>query len=693
MKKTFLMTLILFLVMPLCALAADGSDCDVDNDGDVDAADLALLAENFGKLCWYKDADGDKYSDGTKVWAVSRPPGGYYRAEELTSLWGDPDDEDSSIIPVWEGDYVINGPADIDAISGYVEVTGNLIVNSNLISLSGLENLTTVGGVLGIQNNVALTSLSGLENLTTVGGELYIGSNNSLTSLDGLENLTTVGEHIDIEDNAALTSLSGLEKLTTVSDSLYIGYNAALTSLLGLEKLTTVGDSLHIDNNAALTSLSGLENLTTVDNDLEIRSNPALTSLTGLEELTMVGDSLHIDNNDALMNLAGLDNLITITDSLMIYNNTALTNLSGLDHFTTFNQLSIDNNAALTSLSGLENLTTLTDSMIIYNNAALTSLSGLENLTTAESLRISNNSGLANLSGLENLITINWDLEIENNTALPTCEAEWLRDNIGVSNIEGSISIYGNCDACTCMAQVPAGCFDMGDHFAEGRSSELPVHNVCISGFEMDIHEITNAEYAECVADGGCTQPGDTGSFTRATYYGAPMYDDFPVIYVDWYQVSDYCTWAGKRLPTEAEWEYAARGGLAGKRYPWGDTISGTDANYLDSGDTWDNDTSPRGYYPPNGYGLYDMAGNVAEWVEDDHHGSYDCDANPGFNCGSGGLAPIDGSAWVDTPRGQQRVIRSGAYSVDTIYVRVAFRNNHYPDSTNLNIGGRCARD
>jgi formylglycine-generating enzyme required for sulfatase activity len=229
------------------------------------------------------------------------------------------------------------------------------------------------------------------------------------------------------------------------------------------------------------------------------------------------------------------------------------------------------------------------------------------------------------------------------------------------------------------MAQIPAGCFDMGDVFSEGYSWELPVHEVCVSAFEMDIHEITNAEYAECVNDGGCTAPASLGSHMRATYYGDPAYADFPVIWVDWYQAEAYCTWAGKRLPTEAEWEYAARAGLAGKRYPWGDTISGSDANYWNSGDPWDNDTSPVEYYAPNDYGLYDMAGNVFEWIEDDWHGDYD-------------LAPIDGSAWVDTPRGTARVVRGGTWGDVTSELRVAYRFEFNPDFVNIGIGGRCAR-
>jgi formylglycine-generating enzyme required for sulfatase activity len=227
------------------------------------------------------------------------------------------------------------------------------------------------------------------------------------------------------------------------------------------------------------------------------------------------------------------------------------------------------------------------------------------------------------------------------------------------------------------MAQIPAGCFDMGDHFGEGDDDELPVHNVCISAFEMDLHEVTNAEYAACVDDGGCTPPTVTGSQTRATYYGDPAYDDFPVIWVEWYHAEHYCTWAGKRLPTEAEWEYAARGGLDGKRYPWGDTISGSDANYWGSGDPWDNDTSEVEYYAPNGYGLYDMAGNVWEWVNDYYGDYYD-------------VSPPNDPPGPAT--GFKRILRGGSWSYDTDGLRVANRFAYTPDDQDLFIGFRCAR-
>lgn len=102
-----------------------------------------------------------------------------------------------------------------------------------------------------------------------------------------------------------------------------------------------------------------------------------------------------------------------------------------------------------------------------------------------------------------------------------------------------------NCDQGVCnirvgsMAQITAGCFNMGDAFNEGDPDELPVHNVRFSAFEIDVHEVANAEYAACVNDRGCTVPSSTSSVTRASYYGNPSYDDFPVIRVSWYQAAD----------------------------------------------------------------------------------------------------------------------------------------------------------
>jgi formylglycine-generating enzyme required for sulfatase activity len=232
------------------------------------------------------------------------------------------------------------------------------------------------------------------------------------------------------------------------------------------------------------------------------------------------------------------------------------------------------------------------------------------------------------------------------------------------------------------MALIPSGCFNMGDAFSEGTIDELPVHNVCItSSFYMDVHEVTNAEYAACVSGGGCIAPVNSSSFTRASYYGNPTYNNFPRLYVSWNQATAYCTWAGKRLPTEAEWEYAARGGLSGKRFPWGDSISGANANYSGSGDPWDEDTSQVAYFPANGYGLYDMSGNVCEWVNDWYLSTY-YSTRPNPDNDPPGPAS-----------GTYRGVRGGGFSHPTAELTVADRNNGQPTSVDPRIGFRCAGD
>jgi len=176
------------------------------------------------------------------------------------------------------------------------------------------------------------------------------------------------------------------------------------------------------------------------------------------------------------------------------------------------------------------------------------------------------------------------------------------------------------------IASIPAGCFNMGEAFNEGYYYEHPVHNVCISAFKMDVYEVTNVQYKTCVDAGSCTSQGNSSSFSRSSYYGNSAYDNYPVIEVNWRQAKAYCEWTGGRLPTEAEWEYAARGGLSGKTYPWGDdspicTLGATNGAQYNSCSP--GDTIEVGSFAPNGYGLYDMAGNVLEWVNDWNDDNY----------------------------------------------------------------------
>jgi eukaryotic-like serine/threonine-protein kinase len=234
-----------------------------------------------------------------------------------------------------------------------------------------------------------------------------------------------------------------------------------------------------------------------------------------------------------------------------------------------------------------------------------------------------------------------------------------------VSTIDGMALVY-----------VPAGEFLMGSTSSDelAATDEKPQHTVYLDAFWIDRTEVTNAMYAKCVAAGDCDAPDSTGSYTRSSYYENAQYADYPVIYVSWIDASAYCDWAGRWLPSEAEWEKAARG-TDGRIYPWGDqSPSANLLNYYQN----EGDTTAVGSYPSSAspYGALDMAGNVWEWVHDwygENYYSNSSSANP-----------------TGPSTGQYRMLRGGAwYDIDR-YGRTADRNGYTSVFTGYNIGFRC---
>ncbi len=227
------------------------------------------------------------------------------------------------------------------------------------------------------------------------------------------------------------------------------------------------------------------------------------------------------------------------------------------------------------------------------------------------------------------------------------------------------------------LSNIPAGTFLMGGS-EEWVEQEQPVHRVTLDAFWMDQTEVTNGMYALCVAAGACEPPRSGNTYTRDSDYGDAAHANYPVVWVSWRRAEDYCNWAGRRLPTEAEWEYAARGGLVGAIYPWGDEEPSCKQANFHSGCV--GGTSSVGSYPPNGYGLYDMAGNVWEWVADWYDKDY-YSTSPAENP----LGPASGGM------GGNRVIRGGAWIGREWFVRPAMRYMGDPDAADNDLGFRCA--
>ncbi len=255
----------------------------------------------------------------------------------------------------------------------------------------------------------------------------------------------------------------------------------------------------------------------------------------------------------------------------------------------------------------------------------------------------------------------------------------------------------GDSDVPEGMVLIPAGEFQMGSIDADADGDEKPVHTVSVDAFYMDTHEVTNAEYKAFV---DANPQWQKGNIQAANFHDGDYLSDWdgnnypagkanhPVTYVSWYAAMAYSAWAEKRLPTEAEWEYAARGGLESQKYPWGDTISPRNANYYPHV----GEATAVGQYAANDYGLYDMAGNVWEWCLDEW--KFD------FYAVSPDRNPLSGEHKLPSIQKQKnfeivqsvRVLRSGSWNSKAHGVRVANREFYEPMLTSSVFGFRCVR-
>jgi len=230
------------------------------------------------------------------------------------------------------------------------------------------------------------------------------------------------------------------------------------------------------------------------------------------------------------------------------------------------------------------------------------------------------------------------------------------------------------------MAEVfiPAGEFLMGSSASDpdAYGGEGPLHRVYLDSFWIDRTDVTNGMYARCVQQGACQPPDRSSSYTRGDYYEDPAYAGYPVIFVTWFDAAAYCFWAGGKLPTEAQWEKAARGN-DGRTYPWG---SATPDRTLLNYNVQTGDTTPVGAYPAGAspYGVLDMAGNVWEWVADWYEPDY-----------------YSHSSQRDPPgpdQGLGRVMKGGSWNVIAQTARSAVRGRRTPDYAFDNVGFRCVR-
>jgi len=243
------------------------------------------------------------------------------------------------------------------------------------------------------------------------------------------------------------------------------------------------------------------------------------------------------------------------------------------------------------------------------------------------------------------------------------------------------------------MVLIPAGSFTMGCAEIDRGcySDEKPYHTVNLTAaYRIDKYEVTNERYTACVTSGGCTAPESiqayrcdgSGNCDWGEYYGVAAYNNHPVVNITWYQADAYCRATGGRLPTEAEWERAARGKNDRRAWPWGNTLVCSNANVLN--DQQGNRCSTYGLKAVGSYptgaspeGVMDMSGNAWEWVNDWSNRVYTED-------------PVTNPQGPES--GRYRVLRGGSFDGYDWYSRVSYRGDYFPDYRDFYGGFRCVR-
>ncbi|MFC2079874.1 formylglycine-generating enzyme family protein [Bacteroidota bacterium] len=237
-----------------------------------------------------------------------------------------------------------------------------------------------------------------------------------------------------------------------------------------------------------------------------------------------------------------------------------------------------------------------------------------------------------------------------------------------------SKGVYAQSDSFDSMVLIPSGDFIMGKNTKPGGDFS-PAHKISVDSFYMDLHEVTNGEYLEF-----CNQTAHKlPEFWNVDIFRCgDNYLEYPVVGINWYDARTYAKWAGKRLPTEAEWEYAARGGLENNEFPNGNEWS-IPIRRNDSIGHWENLIVKVASFKPNGFGLYDMGGNVWEWVNDIYQHNY-------YR-----TSPIINPKGPEN--GTNRVIRGGSWHSGKMCHKVYYRKGLTTNWVDFAVGFRCVKD